>query len=107
MHYHEPAVGELNCDRSNNHFGIIQGEPREYGACDFEVEGKLAEPKDNICADIARIYFYIEHTYSVRISDKQHKLFEVWDKQDQVSDWEKIRAERIEAIQGNSNPFIK
>ena len=102
----QPAVGELNADRSNYHYGIIPGEPREYGACDFEVEGKLAEPKEDIRGDIARTYFYMEDTYGVRISDKQRKLFEVWNRQDPVSEWERIRAERIEKIQGNKNKFI-
>lgn len=48
----------------------------------------------------------MEDTYGVRISDKQRKLFQIWDKQDPVSDWERIRADRIEAIQGNKNKFI-
>lgn len=106
MYNLQPAVGELNADRSNYHYGIIPGEPREYGACDFEVEGKLAEPKEDIRGDIARTYFYMEYTYGVRISDKQRKLFQVWDRQDPVSEWERIRAGRIEAIQGNKNKFI-
>ena len=48
----------------------------------------------------------MEDTYGVRISDKQRKLFQVWDNQDPVSEWERIRADRIEAIQGNKNKFI-
>ena len=106
MYNLQPAVGELNADRSNYHYGIIAGEPREYGACDFEIEGKLAEPREDIRGDIARTYFYMEDIYGIRISDKQRKLFEVWNKQDPMSEWERIRAERIEAIQGNKNKFI-
>lgn len=101
------SLTEIEGDRSNYHYGIIAGEPREYGVCDFEIEGKLAEPKEDIRGDIARTYFYMEATYGVRISDKQRKLFQVWDKQDPVSDWERIRADRIEAIQGNKNAFVK
>lgn len=51
------AVGELNTDRSNYHFSIIPVEKREYGACDFEVDGKLVEAKEDIRGDIARTYF--------------------------------------------------
>lgn len=40
----------------------------------------------------------MKKTYGVRISDKQRKLFEVWNKQDLVSDWERLRASRIEKI---------
>lgn len=101
-----PAVGELNADRKNYHFGIIAGEEREYGACDFEVKDKIAEPKENIRGDIARTYFYMEKTYNVKISDKQRKLFEVWDKQDKIDEWEIERAKRIEKIQGNRNTFV-
>lgn len=101
-----PAVGELNADRKNYKYGIIPGEERKYGACDFEVADKLVEPKEDIRGDIARTYFYMEKTYNVPISDKQRKLFEVWDKQDKIDEWEIIRAKRIEKIQGNRNTFV-
>ncbi|MEH6652250.1 MAG: endonuclease [Motiliproteus sp.] len=32
-----PALGEINGNRSNYSFTMLQGEPRVYGACDFEV----------------------------------------------------------------------
>lgn len=101
-----PAVGELNADRKNYKYGIIPGEERKYGACDFEVADKLVEPKEDIRGDIARTYFYMEKTYNVPISDKQRKLFEVWDKQDKIDEWEIIRAKCIEKIQGNRNTFV-
>lgn len=31
LHNLTPAVGELNGDRSNLPYGIVKGEPREYG----------------------------------------------------------------------------
>jgi deoxyribonuclease-1 len=40
------------------------------------------------------------------ISRSNQKLFEAWNKEDPVDDWERERARRIEAIQGNRNPFI-
>lgn len=101
-----PAVGELNADRKNYKYGIIPSEERKYGACDFEVADKLVEPKEDIRGDIARTYFYMEKTYKVPISDKQRILFEVWDKQDKIDEWEIIRAKRIEKIQGNRNTFV-
>lgn len=107
LHNLFPAIGELNADRSNYHFGLINGEPREYGACDFEVSGKLVEPKEDIRGDIARAYFYMEKTYGVNISDKQRKLFTVWNNADPVDNWELERNRRIKAIQGNGNPFIE
>jgi endonuclease I len=50
LHNLTPAVGELNGDRSNSHYGIVTGERRDYGACDFEIGGnpKVTEPRDNV-----------------------------------------------------------
>ena len=54
-----PAVGEINGDRSNYKFGLIEDEPRVYGTCDFEVDfrNRIAEPPPHVRGDIARIYF--------------------------------------------------
>jgi len=35
------------------------------------------------------------------------KLFEVWDREDPVDEWECERAREIEQIQRNENPFVK
>lgn len=102
-----PSVGELNNDRSNYSYGIIAGEIRKYGDCDFEVDNKTAEPKEDIRGDIARTYFYMEATYGITLTEDERKLFIKWDIQDNVSQWEKVKAERIEKIQGNKNNFIK
>lgn len=102
-----PSVGELNGDRSNYSYGIIEGESRVYGECDFEVRGKKAEPKEDIRGDIARTYFYMEETYNIELTDEERQLFIMWDKLDNISQWEKVRAERIKKIQGNENKFIK
>lgn len=37
-----PAGGEVNGNRSAYPYGTVEGEPRCYGACDFEVGGKTA-----------------------------------------------------------------
>lgn len=100
-----PAVGELNGDRSNYRFGLIDGEPRAYGACDFEVDfkGRVAEPPEEKRGDIARIYFYMEDTYGLKLSSKQKKLYEAWDKLDPQDSWEKERLKRIRKITGSDD----
>ena len=101
LHNLVPAVGELNGDRSNFSFSMIEGEPRAYGECDFEVDFKrrVVEPRPEVRGDIARIYFYMRESYALPISSKQQKLFEVWDRQDPISEWEIERQRRIiEAI---------
>lgn len=101
-----PAVGELNGDRSNFKFGMIAGEPRAYGQCDFEVDfkGKTAEPAENVRGDIARIYFYMRDTYGLQISRQQNQLLEAWSRQDPEDDWERERKRRIEKLQGVRAP---
>lgn len=95
-----PAVGELNGDRSNFSFTQLEGEPRHYGACDFEVDHTLrkAEPMPGVRGDIARTYFYMQRTYQLPISYKQRRLFELWDKLDPLDEWEQERLRRIERI---------
>ena len=54
-----PAIGEINRDRSNYKFGLIEKEKRQYGLCDFEVDNKqrIVEPREDIRGDIARIMY--------------------------------------------------
>ena len=104
-----PAGGEMNADRSNKQYGMIDGESRKYGKCDFEVNEKNAEPRPEIRGDIARVYFYFAAAYSKIgiLSDKQRKLFEVWDKEDPVDKKECEIARKIKKLQGNTNFIIE
>ena len=104
-----PAVGELNGDRSNYKYGMIAGEARAYGRCDFEVDfkGKTAEPAEQVRGDIARIYFYMQETYGLQISQQQKQLLDAWNRQDPESDWERERKRRIEKLQGVRLPQKK
>jgi len=108
MHNLVPAIGEVNGDRSNYRFAMVEGEPRRYGRCNMEIDFKSrkAEPPPEVRGDIARTYFYMQERYGLKISRSQKKLFEAWHRQDPVDHWERIRAERISAIQGNENPFV-
>lgn len=95
-----PTIGELNGDRSNFRFGMIEGESRKYGACDFEVDFKarVVEPAPSVRGDIARIYYYMEKLYGVPISNKQRKLFDVWSRHDPSSMWEKEKSTRTQNL---------
>ena len=109
LHNLVPAIGELNGDRSNRSFSMVSGEPREYGACNFEIDFDTdkVEPPEAVQGDIARTYFYMNTTYGLPISKKQRQLFETWARTDPVDDWERERNRRIAEIQGNANPFIE
>jgi deoxyribonuclease-1 len=108
MHNLVPAVGEVNGDRSNFKYGMIEGESRVYGACDAELDfkAKRFEPSPDVYGDIARIYFYMSERYDIRLSKQQRQLFEAWNKLDPVSDWERVKNSRVEQVQGNRNPYI-
>ncbi|MBW2186709.1 MAG: endonuclease [Deltaproteobacteria bacterium] len=109
MHNLVPAIGELNGRRSNYSFAMLTGESREFGTCDMEIRDRKAEPPPEVRGDIARTYFYMDAAYPNRgiISKKNRKLFEAWDRQDPIDAWERERSQRVEAIQGNANPFVE
>jgi deoxyribonuclease-1 len=103
-----PAIGEVNGDRSNYRFDMIQGEKREYGKCNMEIEDRVAEPPDDKFGDIARTYMYMEAAYKRGvIAQSNIKLFEAWNKMDPVDKWECERARLIEKIQGNKNTILE
>ncbi|WP_353571145.1 endonuclease [Candidatus Albibeggiatoa sp. nov. BB20] len=108
LHNLFPAVGEVNGDRSNYNWGMISGEKRSYGECNIEVDSSIrrAEPPEYVWGNIARTMFYMSHTYGVKLSDQDVKLYTAWNKKDPVDDWELERNGIIKGIQGNRNPFI-
>ncbi|MEW6312978.1 MAG: endonuclease [Pseudomonadota bacterium] len=109
LHNLVPAVGELNGDRSNLPYGIVEDEPREYGACDFEIGGspKATEPRDEVRGDAARIWLYMADTYRIPLTDEERVMFEEWSQNDPVDRWEKLRNRRIESAQENGNEYVK
>ena len=103
-----PAIGEINLLRLNYRFGMIAGEERQFGACDMEIAGKIAEPPEHVRGDIARTYQYMAWAYGRGIIGQTNKkLFQAWSKLDPVDAWECERTKIIEGIQGNENPIMK
>ncbi|HHC73929.1 MAG TPA: hypothetical protein ENK78_02475, partial [Thiothrix sp.] len=109
MHNLVPAIGEINGDRSNFSFRMLEGEPRIYGEninMEVDFKGRDVEPPDEVWGDIARTYFYMRDRYGVRLSSSQQKLMQSWNKLDPVDQWEIERNQRIAKIQGNDNPYV-
>ncbi|TGN18800.1 nuclease [Leptospira idonii] len=108
LHNLVPAPGEINNDRGNYFFAEIEGERREYGTCDFEVDFRrqIAEPRPAIRGDIARIYFYMEKQWGISIPPDKRKIYEAWNKEDPTDTFEIRRNDLIEKVQGRRNPFI-
>ncbi len=99
----------MNGDRSNHPYGLVENEPRKYGACNFEVGGspKVAEPKEDVRGDVARAWLYMSDSYSIRLSQEERAMFLQWHEADPPDEWERTRDERIEELQGNKNPFVR
>jgi deoxyribonuclease-1 len=105
----QSAITEVNRLRLNYAMAMIDGEARRFGACDPEIEDRTIEPLPDVRGDIVRTYFYMDAAYPGHgiISEKNRKLFKVWDREDPVDTWERERVRRIERLQGNTTPFVK
>ena len=108
MHNLVPAIGEINGDRSNFRYGLIEGEARVYGKVNMEIlfSNKKAEPREEVFGDIARTYFYMRDRYGLRISKKQEKMLIAWNNLDPVDTWEKRKNQLVKALQGDENLYI-
>lgn len=106
LHNLVPSVGQTNRIRSDSRYGIIQGEERRLGSCDFEWTKELVEPSDVIRGDLARVWLYMNYKHNVVISEDELLMFLKWSRIDPPSEWEFIRNTRIKTIQGNSNIFV-
>ena len=103
-----PAGGEVNGDRSAHPYGTVEGEPRKYGECDFEVGGrpKVAEPADGVRGEIARAMLYMADRYGIDVKMTRDELT-AWHEADPPDGWERERARRIETATGLRNRFIE
>ena len=108
MHNLVPAIGEINGDRSNFKYGMIEGEKRVYGKVNMEIAfgDKKAEPQDSVYGDIARTYFYMRDRYGLKISKAQEKMLIAWNNLDPVSPWEKKKNQLVKTLQGDENLYI-
>jgi deoxyribonuclease-1 len=109
LHNLQPAVGEVNGDRNNFMYSQWRGGEGQYGQCPMKVDfkNKQAEPPARARGAIARTYFYMRDRYSIRLSKQQTQLFDVWNRQYPVTEWECTRDRRIASMQGNHNPYVQ
>lgn len=104
-----PAVGQINGQRSDYNWGAIEGEKREFGTCNMEVDSSIrrVEPPESVQGDIARTMFYMADTYGFNLSRQDQQLYTAWSRQDPPDAWEIERNRRIKAIQGKGNRFVE
>ena len=108
MHNLFPAIGSVNAMRSNFNFTELSADtPNTFGSCAMKIQERKVEPPHHIKGIIARTYLYMENAYPrYKISNKMKKMLQVWDNVHPVTEWECIRAKRIEKIQGNPNKIV-
>ena len=108
MHNLYPSRKDINKTRGSFRFGMVRGEKRSFGQCDFELDRrkKSVEPRPEARGNIARAMFYMQDTYGLRIYRRQGELLQNWNREDPPDGEERRRNEVIASIQGNRNKFI-
>jgi endonuclease I len=108
MHNLQPAIGEVNGDRSNYRYSQFTNQFNQYGQCQSAVDFKARQfqPRDEIRGIIARTHFYMSDKYNINLSDSERKLMTAWNKMYPPEQWECKRNQQIKQIQGHDNKFI-
>jgi deoxyribonuclease-1 len=106
LHNLVPSVGQANRIRSDSRYGIIEGEERKLGSCDFEWTKDIVEPSEVIRGDLARVWLYMNYKHDVVISEDEYIMFLMWSINDPPNEWEFTRNARIKELQGNSSAFV-
>lgn len=108
MHNLYPAQREINKARGSAPFGLIEGERRDFGRCDFEFDNRrrLVEPRPASRGNIARAMLYMHDSYGLPIYKRQGKMLKQWNRQDPPDAEERRRNDRIARLQGTRNRFI-
>lgn len=108
LHNLFPSETLTNDARGSFRFGVIPGESRRFGACDFEVDerARVAEPRPVSRGEIARAMFYMSQSYGLKIFASSGRLFRQWHFEDPPTEEERRRNDRIEKLQGTRNPFV-
>ncbi|MDH3693312.1 MAG: endonuclease [Gammaproteobacteria bacterium] len=108
LHNLYPALEKINKERGSHSFGMVKGEAREFGKCDFEInyQKRLVEPRDASRGEIARAMFYMNETYGLKIFKRLGITLKKWHRSDPPNDFERSRNDMIEKLQGTRNRFI-
>lgn len=103
-----PSIGAVNAVRGNRQYSELSGKHPDFGSCEAKVEGNRFEPPARAKGQVARASLYMDDSYPIfNLSRQQRRLFEAWDKEYPVDEWECARAKRIEKLQGNENARVK
>ena len=104
-----PLVGKINSDRQNFRYALWADTPVPmYGRCqtiiDFQ-RGRI-QPHKETRGRISRIQFYMSERYDLPLSKEDKRVLCVWAQAYPIDQWERLRDQRIQAIQGSGNHFV-
>ena len=108
LHNLAPAIGEMNGNRSNYRFAQLPFDAYQYGQCQAKVDFKARkfEPRDEVKGDVARVNFYFASKGYIKLSKSQRQLFNAWNKQDPVDEYECTIHAKKAKLQGEENAFV-
>jgi len=106
-----PSSGEVNADRSNHPYGLVDDEPRVYGQCDAELMavptgGKVFEPAEGkVRGIVARAMLYMAQVYGADVRLPMETVWE-WHTENPPEEWEVKRAQLIADRTGLRNSWV-
>lgn len=110
LHHLYPTISGANSRRGSDRFGVVARErdlsylPAVAG---LDASGNpVFEPRDARKGDVARVIFYFSVRWGKPIRDDEEDVLRAWAELDPVTERERVRNDRVEALQGNRNPFV-
>lgn len=105
--YHLYAIeSKINGRRGNMPFCEVSGEPSSQGRVP-EFGNNCFEPPEQHKGFVARSMFYMAAAYDLSLDSAQERVLREWNARYPVTAEERERGRRVEAEQGNVNPFIE
>lgn len=103
-----PAIGQVNGDRSNYQFGIVNKKEKQYGDCDIFIDfkNKTVTPPENVRGEIARIMLYMFDEYKINKEKYNYQVYVDWNNKYPITEWEIERNNRIKKKTGLFNPYV-
>jgi len=108
LHNLVPEIGEVNGDRSNFGFGMLDKAPSQYGQCRTVVDFQARKimPREEVRGAVARIYLYMHDRYRLRMAKQDRQLYEAWNRQYPVTEWERQRNQKVACQMGWGNAYV-
>ncbi|SEI85416.1 deoxyribonuclease-1 [Azotobacter beijerinckii] len=108
LHNLVPEIGEVNGDRSNFGFAMLDKAPDQYGQCRMVVDfqARKAMPREEVRGAVARTYLYMHDRYKLRMAKQDRQLYEAWNRQYPVTEQERRRNQKVACQMGWGNPYV-